>query len=119
MQGALGLGLKRGGSVGRLSRHNSITGGTEAGKPLARGGSLVIDLEAQAVASPQPGSAPATISALAARHMVAGALQSVPSNGALLSSFLTPLMGKKFASNAGRPAIVLLVKISYSLQNDR
>lgn len=81
MQGALGLGLKRGGSVGRLSRHNSITGGTEAGKPLGRGGSLVIDLEAQAVASPQPGSAPASI-ALAARHMVAGALQSVPSNGA-------------------------------------
>ncbi|KAK9917054.1 hypothetical protein WJX75_000354 [Coccomyxa subellipsoidea] len=81
--GALGLGLKRGGSVGRLSRHNSITGGTEAGKPLARGGSLVIDLEAQAVASPQPGSAPATISALAARHMVAGALQSVPSNALL------------------------------------
>lgn len=79
MQGGIGLGLKRGGSVGRLSRHNSITGATEAGKPLARapGGSLVIDLEAQAVASPQPGSAPAAIT----RHMVASALQSVPSNG--------------------------------------
>ncbi len=54
VQGGIGLGLKRGGSVGRLSRHNSITGANEAGKPLARapGGSLVIDLEAQAVASP-------------------------------------------------------------------
>ncbi|BDA50620.1 ABC transporter G family member 19 [Coccomyxa sp. Obi] len=82
--GGIGLGLKRGGSVGRLSRHNSITGATEAGKALARGGSLVIDLEAQAVSSPQPGSAPAAISSAAiTRHMVAGALQSVPSNGLL------------------------------------
>lgn len=79
-------GLKRGASLGRLSRHGSFA--AEAGKvlssvhaPLSRGGSLVIDLEAQAV-SPSAAGQPAP--PLCQPHTAPARtmhLQSVPSNG--------------------------------------
>ena len=72
-------GIKRGASVGRLSRNSSFA--AEVGKintALGRGGSLVVDIEAQAqrgshgIHIEAPQSAPA-------RHSLP--LQSVPSQG--------------------------------------
>ncbi len=76
-------GIKRGGSVGRLSRNSSFA--AEVGKinrELARGGSLVFDIEAQAQRhnslpshTEVPHSAPARHSTLPLQ------LASVPSQG--------------------------------------
>ncbi len=80
-------GIKRGSSVGRLSRNSSFA--AEVGKinsALGRGGSLVIDIEAQAQRGAHgihiegPQSAPP-------RHTLA--LQSVPSQGKSHRSSMT------------------------------
>jgi hypothetical protein len=100
--------LKRGGSLGRLSRHGSFAADAAklGGGQLSRGGSLVIDLEAQAISSPASPAVhpPALLNSAPARTTVA--LQSVPSSGACLPPRLHPHHTRSYTQCAfGRPGL--------------